>query len=263
MKTEMRNKAAEMIKRSCKAMTLVAALYAVSGGCAVIDSMDRKLAAWGVVDSMTGHGIDQMAVVAIEAGRSRGTGVILENGLVFTAAHVVSGMDSVVVKTVGYYSDSHYEVLNARVIYRNAETDQALLALESGAGMEHTASLGTPVQGAATVTPMRPAGKSSMGQMVCKPVARSVVIGSTGRRFSNNAGLAMGDSGSPIVQDGRVVGLVRGDGAMVSADVMVNYKASRNNGAGKPAMTPAAEERQAEELKMPELSLKAVSVARS
>lgn len=204
----------------------MAAVMAAATGCAALDSVDRQLGRWGVVDARIPAGIDTLAVVAIEAGESRGAGVILENGLVFTACHVVAGKTHAVVRTCSYFSDSGYQVLTGRVVYRNAETDQALLAVEETTDLEYRAATGSPKPGEAVVTPMRPCGKSYCGEAVCKPVVRRVVVGSTGTRFGGGAGLAKGDSGCPIVQDGVVVGLVRGDGRMVAADVMANYLAS-------------------------------------
>ena len=262
MKTTKTNETASKIVKGWSVAAAMGIVLTVSTGCSVLDSIDRQLGAWGVVDARMESGIDPLAVVMVEAGQSRGAGVVLEGGLVFTACHVLGGSDTAVIRTTGYYTDSYYQVLTARVVYRDAASDQALLAVEGGA-MEHTAKLGVPAAGAAVVTPMRPAGKSSMGETVCRPVVRTIAVGSSLVRWGGEAGLAKGDSGCPIVQDGAVVGLVRGDGIMVSSDVMVNYKASRRASRGASAMDRMDDGTGREELKAPELSVKASGADRS
>jgi S1-C subfamily serine protease len=205
-------------------LAVVLTVVALTSGCSVLDSIDRQLVSWGVVDGIDAPGFDELAVVQVDAGSRKGVGVVLEGGMIFTANHVVRSRSRVIVRTFGYYRDGYYQTLEARVVYRNRSADQALLTVLDAGELDHTAELASPRTGSASVLPLRPAGRSSFGYTVNKPVVRFVTVAKSGSRFKGNARLAKGDSGAPVVQDGKVVGLVQGASRMIAPDVMAGYE---------------------------------------
>ncbi|GEM_PF-3047058 len=208
--------------------TLAALLLAsgLTSGCAFLDSIDRKLVAWGVVEATGGATIDTLAVVEVSSGGSKGVGVVLDNGMIFTANHVVKG-DRAVVRTFGYHGNAYYRTLEARVVFRDEGEDQAMLSVREVVEWDHTVELGTGRAGPATAVPLRPHGRSSFGDVVNRPVVRTVELGSRGLRYRADRRLRRGDSGAPIVQDGKVVGLVHGASRVIASDVMKKYRFMR------------------------------------
>jgi hypothetical protein len=210
--------------RAAGIAALILLVSTFTSGCTVIDAIDRQLVEWGVVDSFHGGGIDSLAVVQVQAGRGIGVGVVLDGSMIFTANHVVEGRDRVVVKTNAVHSEAYYQVLTARVVYRNRAADQALLVVEDDEALEHTVKLGKARAGEATIHPLRAAGRSAFGETVKRAVVKRVELERERNRMVRNPQIRKGDSGAPIVQNGVVVGLVRGATRMVASDVLENYR---------------------------------------
>lgn len=221
----MKTSEANRTKRG-RAVIMVAALLAagmMGSGCAMLDSIDRRLAEWGVVDQSVGVGVDALALVDVTCGSSRGVGVVVDGGLIFTANHVVKGGETAVVRTFGLYDNAYHQTVEARVVYRNPLTDQALLSPVEPVELPHRMKLGKPEAGPAEVLPLRASGRTVFGDELAKPVSKPGEVIDGGRRYRCAGRISYGDSGAPIVQDGKVVGLVRGESKMVPADVLERY----------------------------------------
>ncbi len=200
------------MKKTTKMMVAAVAVLWM-GGCSVLDAIDGKLREIGALPSARlSSDVDQLAVVSIEAGGETGVGVVVADQTVFTAYHVVKSAGTVMVRFYGLYKTGYHKEVEGRVIYSNPSADQCLIHVETET--PHVIPMGEATGGKAVVLGLSRGQANRFGQVVSYPSARACSI--DGSTYAPEQSSKKGDSGSPIIQSGKVVGLVKGPSMMVS-----------------------------------------------
>ncbi len=204
---------------------LCAAIGTAAAGCSVLDSVTASLAEAGILTPRPSDaGVPGRAVVEVSTGSAQGAGVAIEGGFVLTAAHVVEGAARATIARPAEIPGAVADVERAEVVWRDPVGDVALL---STAGGEAAAGSGTPEPGPAFIVALERTGTTPFGDPTWRPVARRATV-REGGRFESPDGVRPGDSGSPIVQGGRVVGVVRSADRYASAAPALVWIAGRN-----------------------------------
>ncbi|MCI0343690.1 MAG: serine protease [Planctomycetales bacterium] len=212
------------MKRAILNVAMGAAM-AAGPGCSALDSVTESLVRAGVLAPRASDaGVPSGAVVEVETGGARGTGVALGGGLVLTAAHVVEGAARATIARPAAIPGALPERERAGVVWRDPVGDVALL---SAPGAEESADSGPPEPGPAWVVTLERSGTTALGDPTWRPAVRRATVLENGR-FEVEGGVRRGDSGSPILQRGRVVGVVRSADRYASVAPAVAWIARRN-----------------------------------
>lgn len=194
-------------------LAVAVAVMACASGCGVLDAIDGTLRKIGALPSVPScEGVDMLAVVSIETDGQTGVGVVVADQTVFTPYHVVKRAGVVMVRFFGHYRSGYHKEVEARVIYSNPGLDQCLLHVNTET--PHVIPMGTAGSGEAVMVGLSGGRTNRFGQKMAYPTANPCTI--DGVSYESAARTRMGDSGSPIIQAGKVVGLVRGPSMMVS-----------------------------------------------
>ena len=200
-------------------MTLVACglALALGSGCAVLDSLTRSMVRAGILapSSPRASGLDHDSIVEVRAGTARGTGVSIEGGYILTAAHVVSGVSRVQIYRHSYIPGAPAAREAATVVWRDPTSDTALIR---PANRDCRGSSGDPMEGEAWLVTLAASGRSLSGTTRRAHLRAAHILPI--RRFAVDGGVRPGDSGSPLVQCGCVVGVVRSADRYASASKM-------------------------------------------
>lgn len=197
--------------RRLAALALCGAALAASTGCAMLDGITRSMIEAGVLKPSAARsagltGIEAEAVVEVRANGDRGVGVAVEDGMILTSAHVVGAASEVTLLRHSMVAGGVAARERAHVVWTDARHDLCLLSPVVPAESGRSAS---PRSGDAWLITLQGTGSSVSGTRSRGAVVRPVTLHPGDRMEINGGGLVHGDSGSPIVQDGRVVGVVR------------------------------------------------------
>lgn len=185
------------------AMTMAAAM---GSGCAFMDGITASMVRAGILvpTSPRPSGLDDEALVEVRTASGQGTGVAVEDGYILTAAHVVDGAARATIYRHSHIDGAPAATESARVVWSDTVADVALLRPES---RDANGASGHAAEGEAWLVTLDASGASLSGP-TRRPRLRMARI-LPGRRFEVDGGVRPGDSGSPLVQAGRVVGVVR------------------------------------------------------
>lgn len=160
------------------------------------------------------------SIVGFARGSGRGSGVVIEQGRVLTAAHAVRG-DEVALVFAGGRCE-HGELTGV-----DPDADLAVIAVDTGeAGAVEWAPAGAPppALGAPVVALANPGGRGLRATLGFVSAAERSFRGPRGRRIEgaieHTAPLPRGSSGAPVVDlDGRLVGInaLRREGGLILA----------------------------------------------
>lgn len=194
-----------------------AALMMVVGsgsGCAILDGITDAMIDAGVLNPTPADlerrcrldsGLLQDGVVEVRTGSGRGTGIVVEGGFILTAAHVVSGASRVTIARPSYIPTASPECSEATVVWRDTGADTALIAPNAPS---NGLPCGTATDGPAMLVTLAVRGRSLTGPTRGVCVRKAWLRGN--HRFEVEGGARPGDSGSAFIQNGRVVGILRG-----------------------------------------------------
>lgn len=198
-----------------RTLAVVMGLAAAAGpGCAFMDGITASMVRAGILapTSPRASGLAGDAVVEVRTGSGRGTGVAVEGGYVLTAAHVVDGAARASVYRHSLIPGAPAAMESATVVWTDSMSDTALLRPES---REACGPSGDACEGEAWLVTLAASGQGIAGP-TRRPRLRLAQI-LPNRRFAVDGGVQPGDSGSPLVQGGRVVGVVRSADRYASA----------------------------------------------
>jgi serine protease Do len=157
------------------------------------------------------------AVVGIGRGWRGGSGFVVRDGRVLTAAHNLRGEETTVTFADGRRAD-------ARLAGVDRERDLAALAVETGdVAAPEWAPAGAAALGAAVIAVANPGGRGLRATLGFVSAPERAFRGPRGRRVAgieHSAPLPRGSGGSPLLDaDGRLIGLnaVRLDGGLILA----------------------------------------------
>lgn len=146
------------------------------------------------------------SVVHLQSARGVGAGVVVDDGLVLTAAHVVHGVEDVTVK------GSDGDERDGRVVGRAPERDLAVVAVADADGLEPAPLSGTPVEvGQQVVAIGSPFGLAqSVSSGIVSALHREIdtPFGKLSNLIQTDTAINPGNSGGPLVDlDAEVVAI--------------------------------------------------------
>jgi S1-C subfamily serine protease len=174
---------------------------------------------WSQVLAEVRQSVVRLSVTACEGDPGTGSGFIVGDSLVLTAAHMVSGMRTVSVQT------SEGEIVTAEPVALDMAADTALLRTDKSLGPKAmTISDQEPAQGSALAALGFPLGANEL------QIAEGIVSGlrssidypdqHVDNVFTTDAATNGGNSGGPVIsRSGMVIGLVSGGATWDSGDV--------------------------------------------
>ena len=218
-----------MDARKITTAAVVAMGAAMGSGCAFMDGLTESMVRAGILvpTSTRVSGLDGEALVEVRTASGRGTGVAVEGGYILTAAHVVDGAARAAIYRHSHIDGAPAAEESASVVWSDTVADVALLRPES---RDANGPSGHAAEGEAWLVTLDASGHSLAG-LTRRPRLRLARI-LPGRRFEVDGGVRPGDSGSPLVQGGRVVGVVRsadryaGAGAVTAAVRAIEARAA-------------------------------------
>jgi len=139
-----------------------------------------------------------------------GSGVIISNNLILTNAHVVSDATSIQVQ-----KENDPELYSAKVLHIGHECDLALLVVDEGSFFKGTSTLGfgaIPELRSKVTTYGYPQGGERIS--ITEGIVSRIEIGTYSHssrasflRIQTDAALNPGNSGGPVIQEGKIVGI--------------------------------------------------------
>ncbi|GIU86588.1 MAG: hypothetical protein KatS3mg009_1103 [Acidimicrobiia bacterium] len=199
-------------RRTRRRAVAVSAAIAVAAAAAGAFALTRDDAGTGTRDRDGREPVQDVAsalapsVVHLQSTRGVGAGVVVDDGLVLTAAHVVHGITDVTVK--GLDGEEH----DGRVVGRATEQDLAVLAVEGAEALRPAPLATTPVEvGQQVVAIGSPFGLAqSVSAGVVSAVGRELdtPYGTLTGLIQTDTAINPGNSGGPLADlDGEVAGI--------------------------------------------------------
>ena len=225
------NSTAGVVRTIGVSLLLLAALVC-SSGCSMVERLNTWMVENGIVRESLDRqayriGIDTERVVEVRTGTDRGVGVVVEEGLVLTSAHILQGAREAKVLQHSLVAGGVAMRTPAKVIWTDDHNDLCLLAPDTRADAGTTCS---PQPGEAWLITLAASGQSRSGSTSRSAGVQRITI-LPGDRFEMDGTLQHGDSGSPLIQNGHVVGVVRTATRFARVDPVVAALRDRANSA--------------------------------